>query len=1059
MIACSRCAAENPPGSRFCNQCGSRLAAAVPPPAYTPRHLAERVLRDRSVRTGERKRVTVLFADIKDSTRLAGQAGAEAWHDILDRVFSRLTAAVHGYEGTVNQYTGDGVMALFGAPVAHEDHAARACHAALVMQASVCELASVLRSEHDLELHLRIGLNSGEAVVGAIGDDLRLDYTAQGATVHLAARLERLCEPGEVLLSRSTAALVRGRFRLRSLGQRRVEGVDGAIEVYGLQGVASAEDVAGGLPQPVFLGREEELADLQQTLARAAGGHGAAFGVLGPAGIGKTRLLQAFTAAAAARGMAVHRTAASPYARHQPMAVVRDLYRARLGCDAFTPSGDVCACVEADLPPDLRAQPGALAFAFGLAGAGGSEGLGEAQAAAVREPMLDWLAARLCDRVRPCVLVLEDLQYLDPVALHFVRRLHRAVEGSRSLLLLSWRDEAFVPDLPALDRRRVLGPLDGPTIEALAGAWLGEAAGQGLAERIAQRAAGNPFFVEEAVRALAELGYLVGEPGRYRAVRSIEVLPVPDSVHGLIAARVDRLPPAHKAWLQAAAVIGAEIDADLLTQVCEEGPPVIEALVDAGFLVAGEAGRWRFAQPLVREVVYLSLLAVQRQHLHARAAEALQARCAAEPALARSVADHWERAGQAVEAARWILQAARWFAARDPQVSVQQFRHARTLLDAVPITERAATPLRVAALAGLLRMANFLPLDEAELETAYRQAGDLARTAGDAAALSELEVSYSNLLLQRGQVGRAVELVEGALRSVPEAARADLARRFRLPILMAYGSFGRFEDGIAAVTAACGPDWWQGPIDVDNSGSRAYLVLHLACTGELRRAREDLLRATECIEGDGREASWTYGLWVELAWLGGDGSDVMTPARQAVAAAGRSGSLYFKALAQRALGQALLLSGQPAEAADVLRESRWMVEAGTGAYPFQPYHRAVFAEALTALGRYEDAAHESAAAVECAQALGMRLWELRAWVSRLALPVAVLPAEAFEAGLCRARELAGQMDAASLVPRLAELERVRATDAAERNRLRDVAVEGYLGIGAQGHAERLMAGG
>jgi len=241
VTECRSCGAQNPPEARFCNQCGTRIEApsakpAKTPQSYTPPHLVERVLKGRAAMQGERKRVTVLFADIKGSTQLAEAAGAEAWHDILDRFFAILATAVHRYEGTVNQYTGDGIMALFGAPLAHEDHAQRACHAALEMQAQVRQFADGLRLARQLNLSMRVGLNTGEVIVGRIGDDLRMDYTAQGLTVNLAARMEHICEPGRVYLSRYTAALVEGYFRLRELGEMTVAGVEQPVEVFELEG-------------------------------------------------------------------------------------------------------------------------------------------------------------------------------------------------------------------------------------------------------------------------------------------------------------------------------------------------------------------------------------------------------------------------------------------------------------------------------------------------------------------------------------------------------------------------------------------------------------------------------------------------------------------------------------------------------------------------------------------------------------------------------------------------------------------------------------------------------
>src|SRR3569623_356958 len=295
MQNCPSCQAENPLNARFCNQCGSTLGddadKSQPSTAnYTPKHLADRIFMTRAAMQGERKRVTVLFADIKGSTKLAQEAGAEAWHGILDRFFSILSGAVHRYEGTVNQYTGDGIMALFGAPIAHEDHAQRACFAALEMQAEDRRFAEEMRLQKGLNLSMRVGLNTGEVIVGRIGDDLRMDYTAQGLTVNLAARMEHNCEPGRIYLSRYTARGVEGYFKLRDLGRMAVAGLDDPVEVYELEGTGSLRtrldrSLARGGSQ--FVGRGLELASLIAALDRVRAGEGQVVAVVGNAGIGK----------------------------------------------------------------------------------------------------------------------------------------------------------------------------------------------------------------------------------------------------------------------------------------------------------------------------------------------------------------------------------------------------------------------------------------------------------------------------------------------------------------------------------------------------------------------------------------------------------------------------------------------------------------------------------------------------------------------------------------------------------------------------------------------------
>src|SRR5690554_4777207 len=309
---CDACGTSLRPSARFCDACGYRLGEPhVAQPgavsSYTPRHLAEDVLSRRSAQQGERKLVTVLFADVKSSMELAEQVDAERWHRILERFFLLMTDGVHRFEGTVNQYTGDGIMALFGAPVAHEDHAQRACHAALHLRDELRRYADELRRE-GIAFSVRMGLNSGEVVVGRIGDDMRMDYTAQGPVVGIAARMEQLAEPGRVYLAEATARLVDGWFELRDLGESRVKGVPRPVHVYELRGVGNARtrfDVSRTRGLSRFVGREREMAALQAALEEALAGRGRALALVAEAGVGKSRLCYEFLAGCRARGITV----------------------------------------------------------------------------------------------------------------------------------------------------------------------------------------------------------------------------------------------------------------------------------------------------------------------------------------------------------------------------------------------------------------------------------------------------------------------------------------------------------------------------------------------------------------------------------------------------------------------------------------------------------------------------------------------------------------------------------------------------------------------------------
>ena len=301
-VVCGECGARNGSAQKFCGECGARLSAGARPPAspqdYTPRHLAEKILTSKAVLEGERKQVTVLFADLKGSMELLADRDPEEARKLLDPVLERMMEAVHRYEGTVNQVMGDGIMALFGAPIAHEDHAVRACYAALRMQEAVRSYADEARRAHGVNVQIRVGMNSGEVVVRAVGSDLRMDYTAVGQTTHLAARMEQLALPGSILLTPSTLELVEGYVAVTPLGPVPVRGIAEPLDVYEVTGAGPVRTrlqaaMRRGLTR--FVGRDAELDLLRRALEQAAGGHGQIVAVVGEAGVGKSRLLHEFT--------------------------------------------------------------------------------------------------------------------------------------------------------------------------------------------------------------------------------------------------------------------------------------------------------------------------------------------------------------------------------------------------------------------------------------------------------------------------------------------------------------------------------------------------------------------------------------------------------------------------------------------------------------------------------------------------------------------------------------------------------------------------------------------
>jgi adenylate cyclase len=1007
VIDCPSCGAKNPASAKFCNQCGARLGAAPPPAAartpYTPRHLAEKVLRARSAMQGERKRVTVLFADIKGSTRLAEQAGAEAWHGILDRFFAIVGEAVHRYEGTVNQYTGDGIMALFGAPLAHEDHAQRACHAALAMQAEVRKFADDLRLRQGLNLTLRVGLNTGEVIVGRIGDDLRMDYTAQGLTVNLAARMEQICEPGHVYLTRHTAALVEGYFRLRDLGDAPVEGSAQAIRVFDLEGEGPLRTRLERQMARLgtrFIGRELEMGALHAALERARGGDGQVVAVVGNAGIGKSRLCHEFAEACRRAGVAVHFATGVPYATALPLFPVQTLLCSRLGLPDTARPDEIRRMVAGTFLLADPASAPVLPAVFEFLGAGDAAARAPDQAAEQREKLFALLARWLPRADEPQVLLIEDLHFADPGTEEFLVRLCAEVRGTRCVLLLNYRPE-YVSErlIPLVDEQIQVTALDNHQICDIARVTLGSHPSlDGVPERICDRAGGNPYYCEEAVLALIDEGLVTGERGNYVLTRPIAQWTIPDSVHALISARIDRLPEEPRGLLHDAAVIGQEFRPRTLAALAALGDEPFEAgltlLEESGFVHSrgddGEDARYRFCHPLVQEVAYQTQLESRRALAHARLAQALERDYPAggsEPhELSVPIAHHWQRAGDWARAGHWGFQAARYLSTHDVLESGRIYQQAIASYDRAPDSAEVVRG-RIQARAGLLRMSQFVEIPQPRLDQLFDEARAMAERSGDVPALAEVLFSYANEQLHRGDAGAAVRYATEAVEhAVAVGQGRQLVHRFRLSVLLVFNAAGYPREGLELVNAAAGTRWMTEPIGPENYMSRGFYGFMQALLGNLEEGERNIRCAAEFAVKEDRSSGWMHAFLVDVASLSGNHANAMANARRAYELAERFGSPFFRALATRALGLAHCLEGTGAQALELMEQGRATVAPGGLGHQFEANYLAVLAEVYLQCGREADAEAAAEQGIASAQRSGSRVWEIRAWAAWMRLP-------------------------------------------------------------------------
>jgi len=637
------------------------------PRPYTPRHLAERILRERSALVGERKQVTVLFVDVKGSMRLAERVGAEAWHSILDRFFALLSDAIHRFEGTINQFTGDGVMALFGAPLAHEDHAQRACHAALAICEQVRGFAAELRRGRGIRFDVRLGLHSGEVIVGAIGDDLRMDYTAQGHTVGLAARMQQSAAAGRAYLSASTAALVDEFFELEPIGRVRMKGVREPVKTFALAGTGTARsriDASRARGFSRFVGRADEIAELEAALARAADGEGAVVGVTGAAGVGKSRLCYDAVERWRAQGVRVARAHCPAHGRTLSFAVLRELLRSFFGIAASDRPTSARKRVRSALRELRSATSMDHALVLHFLGLATAEDELPTLAPDARRDRLFALACGLVQSRsarEPTVVLIDDVQWIDVESELFLARLVDAVGFTRTLLLLNARPEPELPDWAGASYVRALplGPLDPEAAELLVRELVGDAAElDELRALVCERAAGNPFFAEEIAHSLFEQGVLARERAGARLVREVREIAIPPTLTALLTARIDSLPADAKLALQGAAVIGPRFDEPLLRSVLGDDPlDLDEALrgLERAELVARDGkSELAFKHPLTQEVAYQSQLQEQRQARHqavARAILTLHATRLGEHAPA--LAHHFAAGGLVHEARRW----------------------------------------------------------------------------------------------------------------------------------------------------------------------------------------------------------------------------------------------------------------------------------------------------------------------------------------------------------------------------------------------------------------------
>jgi class 3 adenylate cyclase len=1086
--ACTACAAELPAGAKFCPGCGAPTATPDRDPRdYTPKHLARKILTQKSTIEGERKRVTVLFADVKGSMDIQERIDPEEWHAVMDRFFQIMADGVHRFEGTVNQYTGDGIMALFGAPIAHEDDAQRACYAALQMREAIQEYVRDLKREKGLQFSTRFGINSGEVVVGRIGDDLRMDYTAQGHTVGLAARMEALASPDTIYLGHATADLATGYFEIEDLGEFQVRGSSDPLRVFELRGVGKLRtrfDVSRARGLSCFVGRQDEMKVLTRALEHARGGQGQVVGVMAHAGVGKSRLCFEFLEGCRAKGMFVTEGRGVPHGKNLSLLPMMEAFRAYFGIGEGDDGRTVREKIAGRLLLIDEQFREVLPLVFEFFGAPDPDRPARIDPDARRRLMVGVLrrVVQTEEWDEPRITLLEDLHWFDEGSEAFLHEYVDALSGARNLLVLNFRPEYRADWMQSSHYQQIsLQPLGPDAIRELLGDLLGrDPSIEGLAELIHANTRGNPFFTEEVVRSLIENGNLRGERGAYRLVTPIDELRVPASVHAVLAARIDRLAEREKQLLQKAAVIGKTFEETLLAAVAELPESALmdalAALRSSEFVYEESlypAVEYAFRHPLTQEVALKSQLLERRRRLHAAVAAAIEdVKREKLDEQAALLAHHWEQAGEALVAARWAKRAAGVVASRDPVECVRLWQLVRELARRENGSEEAGR-LRMEACREILVGGSWrIGMPEEEVEALFEEGRALGEACGDRHYLAALEVAHVPAVgLVYGDVARYASDAVRALPLIQEDGDPELLTVMGVGLSYSHLLIGRPVDALAYAQLCVELGEKNPELGKDSVGFSGYLFGQMqvpiaeAYGGDipngLRRLYQVIRAAREA--GETEIVGWSSCNAVELLTLhAGELGEAPALARESLEGSERVGS-PFSQVHSLARGVALvkLFEGDCEGAIAAFERALAIARDHRTGLEQEPYILALLARAQLGAGDGEWAATTAAEALAMARQRGSRWAELEALANCARASLANGRAESAGEIAERVEQMASLAEesgmrlytpqAVELRARLAEL---RGEEAEREHQLRE-AHQIYAEIGATGHARRL----
>jgi class 3 adenylate cyclase len=1091
-LICTNCQTEISPDAKFCHQCGKPTAPADNRDeairAYTPKHLADQILTTRSAMQGEHKQVTVFFADIKGSMELAGQVDPEDWHAILDDFFQILAAGIHRFEGTINQYTGDGIMALFGAPIAHEDHALRACYAALYLQGELRRHADQLRVKRGLNFSVRIGLNSGEVVVGKIGDDLRMDYTAQGQTVGLAARTEQLTESGCVYITEYTNRLIEGFFKVRDLGISSVKGVSQPVRIYELEGIREYQsriDISRERGFSRFIGRGDEMVILQTALQQALNGHGNVMGVVGEPGVGKSRLCYEFLELNRQRGITISKANCGSHIQTVPLLPVLQLLRTLFGISEQEPEKETRKKIAGTLILLDEAFKDTLPIWFDfLAVTDPQQPVIKADTEERQRKLFALIQSliRSMSKREPLIILVDDLHWIDPSSDIFITRLVDAVKDTRTLLLLNYRPEYRRPWMNrSICRNLPLAALDGAGARQLLDDLLGnDPSIQGLAQKLASRALGNPFFIEELVRSLVETGNLAGQHSAYRLAKPVKTQTLPRTVQAVLAARIDRLGEKAKQVLQMASVIGQEFETSILRRAVDlfstELEDSLHQLNEVEFFYQKSfypEPVYAFRHPILREVAYNSLLSNQRAKLHRHTALAIETiHSIRQDELAGLVAYHWEKADDPLKAAYSHRRAARVAGFAEIQRTFFHWRKVLKLAKQVPATDEVLK-LQLEACCGALDIGGRVDISTRKVRDIFERGRQLAVKFGDSRSLLRLHEDMAARLGWSGDfAGQRRYLNEATIIAEkvpdPEIKLGLLQHRYVADFHQGHlrSALKLIEEGIVGCEASAS----VLPHLVFNRLLRSFLLAKanvLSMMGKLRQAgtlidqAANLRLSAEKSKPDSRTTHTEALVRANLSIYIGDVEACLRDARVFAELADRSGSTWANAVAASTLGRAHIVGRRWSQGRESLDYALAQARQHKLGLEAEASYLALLAEALAGNGKLQKALATAEEAVTVACRKETLFWELQA---QICLAGTLLQRKQkkdqhrIAKALARAEELVAKTGGEVMKPfvlkRQAEFARLKG-DGAGHQRLLQEAHRRFISMKATGYAERL----